>query len=454
MQELPRNLACADDPKVSLRDVVVDSDVLGILFSANHEQECRNFHVQFSKFLFAVNKRNKVKLNMIYVSGDKYEEGFNALMKSRPNYFFVKFRHIPKYCEIVKEKYGIDPLKELPKLFFFDIRKGKLITRFGVDRVLNDLSAKHFPWTPFVEKAIGTEFFNGFGEQVTIPDIAANSNKPTSVVLFFANSSCAGVLDDMIELHKRGLFSKAFVVVVPVESRQFQYKKWVDSKKFESSEREAADKWLMLRTNAQQKAQELTDFFKAFHYPCLVITDSQYRVIHTNAIMALKTNVDLAKFPWTEEEIPTPTPEDFLSLQIQESSTNTQSTGPKVLKPQPYSPTPLSEVKIDLTPHLSESIREVRDKGVITLARDFNIKDARTQYQDLSDDMIAKIYAESEEKRLNRGKSYASYLPSLGGLNLGNDKEKFEKQKPISIERSGSVYNVRPTGKDRKNFKI
>jgi hypothetical protein len=336
-------------------------EALGFYYSLNSDQDCRRFMLNAVEFYERKNKNGK-KVEIIYLSGDPFEISLVALMENKP-FPYVKFSFLEEAFKFLTDNYGFSKT-ECPKIIFVDPKTLQLITRFGVERILDDPKGTNFPWKSRIDESIGNEFINGSGKPATINFVSFAKNPKNTYVMgfFFGTLDNYWILHHVNEVHKL-IHQKMFLIVVGSDAWQFQFQKWLDSMQIE--DKKQCEKWLKLPFKDKKRRQSLMDLLAVSTFPCLILLDSRFNLINRNALNALMADKTGEKFPWNENEFPPGCP-DMSTIPVPPNAPN-----PKV---ENSSFKNLSQTQsVDSSPDvLGHNIRKVRDKGVNTIRREFD----------------------------------------------------------------------------------
>eukprot|EP00475_Leptophrys_vorax_P026449 TRINITY_DN3731_c0_g1_i2.p1 TRINITY_DN3731_c0_g1~~TRINITY_DN3731_c0_g1_i2.p1 ORF type:complete len:531 (+),score=148.01 TRINITY_DN3731_c0_g1_i2:50-1594(+) len=274
-------------------------EAIAFFHSTTKDKECRQFMSSVVEFYERINKSSK-RVEIIYVTGDDYEQGLVALMTQK-EFPYVSFNHSKAAIRWLADNYAIDD-KEIPKFLIVNSKTLKLITQYGVEKIADDPKGKDFPWEVSFGDCLGNSFMSSKNKEVTVNfgKFAKNPKNLYHIGIFVGNLTCGHVVYKVNEMHEK-LCKDMFLIVLGADTYQFQFQKWADSIKIE--DKKQSDKWLKFPFKGKHR-RDMMDFLAVTELPTLIIMDSHFNIVHPNALNAVVQDPQCTDFPWTPEKYP------------------------------------------------------------------------------------------------------------------------------------------------------
>lgn len=366
-------------PQVCKLENSVDSSNL-----FDRDDSSKQFFPALRGFLHYINK-TRLRMDLILLSTDLQQKSIE-ITAQRLNVPFVPMLKVPRIIERLESTIGFNR-NDMPQLILIDPREETLITRFGVERILEDPKGKFFPWKPTFQQTIGTDFVNGAEKKVSLNFVgyAKNLKNTYYIAFFLADLRTYHIISKVQEWHKK--FSpQCFLVVVGMDTWKYQFQKWMDSVAIEDKKQSA--KWLTIPFADGPRRQGLMDSLKVKELPCLALLDAQLNIVHPNALNAVVHDTDGTRFPWTPEIYPASLPDLNPYQPAAPVVAEVTKEHLDMLKKAEDTEHPLEEIMSldDVSgSNLAEKLKKVRQSGVLTLKHQFDLNAARKIYMNSPD---------------------------------------------------------------------
>eukprot|EP00960_Hanusia_phi_P052867 761706-Hanusia_phi.AAC.6 len=145
-------------------EMLEESDVVGLYFSAHWCPPCRMFTPALGEAYNSIKSANK-KFEIVFVSSDHNESGFNDYRRSMP------WLALPYSERSIKNKLSsMFGVSGIPCLVLLNGARGSLITKDGRQVIMQDRFGKNFPWTTSGQSA--QQRPQPAGQKITLTDLS------------------------------------------------------------------------------------------------------------------------------------------------------------------------------------------------------------------------------------------------------------------------------------------
>mmetsp|Transcript_12980 Transcript_12980/g.23395 ORF Transcript_12980/g.23395 Transcript_12980/m.23395 type:complete len:434 (+) Transcript_12980:108-1409(+) len=274
-------LIAADGSKVATGSI--DKKCVMLYFSAKWCGPCRNFT---KTFLIDFYNKLKDKIEIVFVSGDRDEAGFDEYRAEMP-WLALPYADRERQAMLMKKL----KVRGIPTLAFSDLQ-GNIYETSGRNIVMKDPEGSNFPWVPpTLTEALGTKFVKN-GEEITM-----DSLKGKNIALYFSAHwcpPCRGFTPELIKTYKKVTQDgKPWeVIFVSWDKTEEEFKEYFEEMP-----------WAAIPFSEEKRKEQLGNQFEIEGIPALIMLDSDLNVINKGARSYVSNDPEGKSFPWVPKPV-------------------------------------------------------------------------------------------------------------------------------------------------------